>query len=139
MRKEREKKKYQEGSLFLLADVTTWCLSHSLHNVEFHSQPPFIFAISVQAQQVPAPHHKELHIHITCWSSTFDSLTANKYSSKHNSGQNTEEGRRCVATHCSYHMYRYYIGTGMIAGKGLYSHTPTFTPLNTGAPAASWY
>lgn len=36
MKEEKEKKKYQEGSLFLLADMTTWCLSYSLHKLELH-------------------------------------------------------------------------------------------------------
>lgn len=33
---KKEKKKCPVGSLFLLADLTTWCLSYGLHKLELH-------------------------------------------------------------------------------------------------------
>lgn len=68
----------------------------------------------------------------------FDSITANKSSSKHRSDQNTEERRRCVSTHCSRDIYYIcYIGPGRIPGKELYSCVLAFPPPNTRTIGAS--
>lgn len=62
----------------------------------------------------------------------FNSLVANKSSSKHSSDQNAEEGRRCVSTHCSLTWVCTITSTDMITGKGLDSHMSVFRPQHRG-------
>lgn len=68
----------------------------------------------------------------------FESITANKSSSKHRSDQNTEE-RRCVSMHCSHDVYIYYLGTGRIPGKELDGRVLAFLPPNMRTTGASWH